>query len=173
VNLLETIEKKYTKAQVTKLVNYVGDNPTRFKVLVEVFFAGPYRITQRSAWPLNKCVELHPELVKPHLKRMLLYLRKREIPIAVKRNILRLLQFIATPKSLQGLTADICFDFLQDRKEPVAVRVFAMTVLTNLVKRVPELKNELIPLIEDQMPYGSPGFRSRGRRALKEMGSSH
>ena len=173
MNLLETIEKEYTKAQCAKIVNYIGDNPTRFKKLVDVFFAGPYRITQRSAWPLNKCVELHPELIKPHLKRMLLYLKKREIPTAVKRNIVRLLQFIKIPKSLQGLTADICFGFLQDKKEPVAVRVFAMTVLTNLVKNVPELKNELIPLIEDQMPYGSPGFRSRGSKALRAIGQSH
>ena len=33
----------------------------------------------------------------------------------------------------------------------------------------PELKNELIPIIEDQLPYGSPAFISRGRKALKEL----
>ncbi len=82
---------------------------------------------------------------------------------------MRLLQFIEIPRSLQGLAVEICFTFLQDTKEPVAIRVFAMTVLTQLSKVSPELKNELIPIIEDQLPYGSPAFISRGRKALKEL----
>ncbi|GHN02752.1 hypothetical protein WSM22_42410 [Cytophagales bacterium WSM2-2] len=56
-----------------------------------------------------------------------------------------------------------------DKKEPVAVRVFSMTVLGNLAVKVPELRNELIPLIEDQMPYVSAGFVSRGRKVLKQL----
>jgi hypothetical protein len=44
-----------------------------------------------------------------------------------------------------------------------------MTVLANLAKKLPELKNELVPLIEDQMPFGSAGFISRGRKVLKEL----
>jgi hypothetical protein len=56
-------------------------------------------------------------------------------------------------------------------KQPIAVRVFSMTVLCNLAGKLPELKNELIPLIEDQMPYGSAGFISRGRKVLKDLKS--
>jgi hypothetical protein len=88
---------------------------------------------------------------------------------AVKRNVVRLLQFIEIPKQLQGLTADICFRFFHNKREPIAVRVFSMTVLSNLAKKLPELKNELIPLIEDQLPYGSAGFISRGRKVLREL----
>ena len=82
---------------------------------------------------------------------------------------MRLLQFIEVPKHAQGLVANLCFTFLQNIKEPIAIRVFAMTVLVNLSKTLPELKNELISIIEDQMPYGSPGFISRGRKSLKEL----
>ena len=39
----------------------------------------------------------------------------------------------------------------------------------NLSKTLPELKNELTPIIEDQMPHGSPAFISRARKALKEL----
>ena len=169
MNLVETIEKEHSKAQCDKIVTYVGNNPKRFSMLVEAYLNGPYRITQRASWPLSYCVELHPELIRPHLKHILKFVTKPNAHDAVKRNTIRLLQFIEIPKSLQGLVVDICFTFLQNSKEPVAIRIFAITVLTNLSKTLPELKNELIPIIEDQLPYGSAGFISRGRKSLLEL----
>ena len=169
MNLVDTIEKEHSSAQRDRIVRHVGNNPKRFKELVTVFLNGPYRITQRSAWALSYCIEHHPELIKPHLKKIVQFAKKDGAYDSVKRNTVRLLQFITVPKNSQGLVADLSFAFLQDTKEPVAVRVFAMTVLVNLSKALPELKNELIPIIEDQMPYGSPAFVSRGRKALKEL----
>ena len=77
----------------------------------------------------------------------------------------------AIQSALQGKVVDLCFTFLSDGTQPIAIRVFAMTVLTNIAKENPELKNEIIPLIEDQMPFGSAGFRSRGRKVLQELKS--
>jgi hypothetical protein len=169
MNLVKEVLKEHSKAQMMKIVHYVGANHKRFAELVTVFLNGPYRVTQRAAWPISNCVEQQPELVKPHLKKMIHFLAKEGEHDAVKRNILRFLQFVSIPKSLQGKTADLCFGFLSNTKEPVAIRVFAMTVLANLATQNPELKNEIIPIIEDQMPFGSAGFISRGRKILKEL----
>jgi hypothetical protein len=166
MNLIKIIEKEHSARQRDKVIAYVGDSPARFKELVQVFLQGPYRITQRASWPLSCCVEQHPALVKPHLRKLLQLLQKENAHDAVKRNILRLLQFIDIPISLQGVTAEVCFKFLQDTRQPIAVRVFAMTVLANIATRQPELKRELKVIIEDQLPYGSAGFRSRAMKIL-------
>jgi hypothetical protein len=171
LNLKEVILKEHSKKQCDRIVAYVDNSSARFAELVNMFLEGPYRITQRAAWPLSCCVEKNPALIKPHLKKILNYSIKPGVHDAVKRNVVRLLQFIEIPKSLQGLTAEICFRFFNNKKESIAVRVFSMTVLSNLAKKLPELKNELIPLIEDQLPYGSAGFISRGRKVLKELKS--
>jgi hypothetical protein len=118
---------------------------------------------------LSQCVKGHPQLVSPHLNQILKQAERTDAHDAVKRNVMRLLQHIHIPTKLRGKVADICFQFFTDKKEPIAVRVFAMTVLSNLAKELPELKNELIPLIEDEMPYASAGFISRGRKTLKEL----
>lgn len=161
--------KEHSKAQCVKIVKYVGKSPSRFAKLVKVFLEGPYRVTQRIAWPLSCCVEENTELIHPHLAKVMKYTQRPGVHDSVKRNVVRLLQFIDIPKKHQGLAADICFKFFMDKKEPVAVRVFSMTVLGNLAVKVPELRNELIPLIEDQMPYVSAGFVSRGRKVLKQL----
>ena len=169
MNLVDAILKEHSKTQRDKIVKYIGKDPKRFTELVKVFLEGPYRVTQRASWPLSTCVEKHPELIKPHLKKILRNVLKSGQHDAVKRNTLRLLQFISIPESLQGIATDICFQLLSDSKEPVGIRAFAISILTDLAKQQPDLKNELIPIIEEQMPYEKPAFVSRGRRALSEL----
>lgn len=165
----DELRKEHSKAQTTKIADYVAFNRPRFKKLVEVYLAGPYRITQRAAWPLSVCVERHPDLIRPHLGQILSAVSKPHSHDAVKRNTVRLLQFIDVPARYRGRVADLCFKYLQDRREPIAVRVFSMTVLHHLTTQLPDLKRDLILLIEDELPYASPAFRSRARGILKQM----
>jgi hypothetical protein len=169
MNLVKALLKEHSKAQCNRIVKYIGTDKGRFSELVQVFTTRADRVSQRAAWPLSYCAELHPELLKPHLKNVIQNLNRPGLHDAVKRNTLRFLQFIPIPKSLQGTTTHICFDLLQNRKEAIAVRVFAMTVLANIAKSQPDLKSELKIIIEDNMPIGSAGFVSRGRKILKEL----
>ncbi|MEQ8424829.1 MAG: hypothetical protein RIA63_08960 [Cyclobacteriaceae bacterium] len=169
MNLINELQKDFNKATCDKIVAYIGNDQKRFTELVRAFLGEPHRVTQRAAWPLSYCVKKHPEIIKPHLKKIIQNLKNPKIHDAVKRNTVRFLQFIEIPKPLHGAALDICFTFLQDPKEPIAIRVFSMTVLGNLTKEYPDLKNELITIIEDQMPYGSAGFVARGKKILKEL----
>lgn len=169
MHLREAILKEHSKNQTTKIVRWVGDDQGKFDQLVELFLKGEYRVTQRAAWPLSYCVEDHPELVKKHLKKLLLNLKKPGLHNAVIRNTLRLMQDIQIPKSLHGITAEICFDLFNDKKQPVAIHVFSMTVLGNICKDYAELRNELRLSIDAQLSYGSAGFLSRAKKVLKQI----
>ncbi|MBX2971385.1 MAG: hypothetical protein KF803_18610 [Cyclobacteriaceae bacterium] len=169
MNLEKEILKEHSKAQTLKIVRYVGNDPERFSELVSLFLKGPYRVTQRAAWPLSICVEHNPEIVKPHLKKLVMNLKQPALHNAVKRNTIRLLQFIEVPKSLHGEVATRCFDYLQDNQEAIAVRAFSMTVLANIAKTNPGLKRELIMILEDILPYGSAGLISRARTTIKQL----
>lgn len=169
MDLRKEILREHSKRQASRIQRHIGNDADRFGELVSIFLTGPYRVTQRAAWPLSMCVEKHPELAKPHLKVLLLNLNKEDLHDAVKRNTMRLLQYVQVPKNLQGLAADTAFRFLHDPKEPIAVRVFSMTVLAHLSREVPELKKELLLILEDQLPYGSAGFVSRAKKVIKEL----
>ena len=165
----DCLQKEHSKDLTTKIADYVGLNMARFKRLVEVYLTGPYRLTQRAAWPLSLCVERHPGLIKPHLGAILKFVGRPGVHNAVKRNTVRLLQFIDIPRRYQGTVADLCFAYLSDRKETIAVRVFSMTVLSKLASQEADLRRELKLLIEDELPYASPAFRSRASRTLQEL----
>ena len=168
MNLRQAILKDYSKKHALQLAEYIGENTKRFDELMQLFFNGTHQITQRSAWVVGICYDKNPSLITPYLKELVMNLRN-EVHDAVKRNSVRILQNVDLPEELLGETADVCFHLLSSRVEPVAVKVFSMTVLLNIVKKVPELKNELKIVIEDQLPYGSAGFLSRGKKTLKAL----
>ena len=169
MDIRATILEKHSKAQTTKIVQYIGNNSSRFKELVDIFLAGPYRVTQRAAWPISVVAEKQPQLLRPHLRKILNFARKAGVHDSVKRNAVRLLQFIEIPKSLYGNVADLCFGFLTDKRETIAVKCFSMSALASIAEQNPDIKSELKLIIEDQLPYASAGFRSRARRVIEQI----
>ncbi len=171
MNLQEEILKEHSKKQTNKIIRYIGDDQKKFDDLISLFLKGEYRVTQRAGWPLSYIAIEHPHLISKHLKKLLVNLDKPGLHNAVLRNTLRLLQFVKIPKSLQGLAAETCFRLFNDKKQPIAIHVFAMSVLGNLSVEYPELKQELILGIEEQMPYASAGYKSRAKKVLKLISS--
>ncbi|HZX73564.1 MAG TPA: hypothetical protein VFE57_04025 [Cyclobacteriaceae bacterium] len=171
MNLEKEILKEHSKTQRDRIVNYVGKDAKRLSELVALFLKGPYRVTQRASWPLSHIAEFHPELFASHLTKIINNLKTPGLHPAVKRNTVRLLQFVEIPKRLEGTVAEVCFSFLHDKKETIAVHVFAMTVLAMIARKQPELKNELKIMIEDQLPYAGPAIHSRATKILRELNS--
>lgn len=169
MHLREEILKEHSKRKTDIIVRYVGDNQKKFDTLVNLFLSDDPLVSQRAGWPLSYIAIAHPHLMKKHFKDLLLNQKKRNLHNAVVRNTFRLMQFAEIPELLHGLTADMCFKYFNDRKQPVAIRCFSMTVLGNLVKIYPEMKNELMLSIEAQLPYAEAGFKSRARRILLEL----
>jgi hypothetical protein len=165
----EQILKQHSKKNVVLISQYIGSDKNKFSVLMDLFFNGEYRITQRSAWVVSHCIDEYPKLLTPYVKKMILNLQNDSIHITVKRNTLRLFQNREIPEGLQGMVVDICFNFLLSQNEPVAVKVFSMTVLGNIAQKWPELNNELRMAIENQIEYESAGFISRGKKELKRL----
>lgn len=169
MDLRKEILKEHSKKQAVKIAKWIGNNPVSFKQLMQLFLFDEYRIVQRSAWIVSICVENHPALIKPWLQKMLLKTQEKNVHDAVKRNVMRILQFVEIPKSLQGIAAEIAFQFLANKNEAIAIRVFSMTVIFNLTQKEPDLKNELRLLIEENMPYEKAAFKSRGKKILKAL----
>jgi hypothetical protein len=166
MNLKESLIKNYSKENCQSIVTWVGDNQKRFDELFSLFVCDEYRIVQQSAWPLSYCVQVHPKLIEKHYPKLISNISKPNSPNAVKRNTIRLLQFVAIPKKYHGHIMNICFELIQSIEEKPAVKAFALSVLENLAKLYPEIKPELHLIIKTQMPYESAAFKSRGKKII-------
>jgi hypothetical protein len=166
MNLRYELLAEHSKRQTAMIVDWVGDDPERFKELMRLFLGDVYRITQRAGWPLSNCIEKYPELVKPYFSQLLKQVERDDVHIAVKRNVVRLLQFVEIPKRYEGRIFDACYRLLDDPKEPVAVRVFSMTVAAKIAKNSSELLDELRLVSMKYPDLMTPGFRARMRHVF-------
>ena len=171
MNLYQEILREHSKANVNKIIDYIGSDEDRFAKLMQIFLKGDYRTTQRSSWIVSEYAELYPFLIKPYFKNLIDKLHEPNIHDAVRRNIVRIWQFIEIPEEFMGEVYDICFRYLTGN-EAIAVVAFSMTVCLNITKHFPELKTELRVTIEDLLlkhQDGSAGINSRGKKVLAEL----
>ena len=168
MNLLEEILKEHSKQQCNKIVQWVGNSQQRFDELFHLFLTGEYRVTQRASWPLSYCVEVHPAFIKKNFTNLINNLRKPDLHNAIKRNTIRLLQYVDLPEKFQGQVMDICFVYVASPTEAVAIKAFSLTVLSNLAVLYPEILPEIKLLIEEQLPHQTAAFKSRAKHFLKE-----
>lgn len=169
MDLRETILKEHSKANCNRIVAWVGNDQKRFDELFDLFLHDEYRVIQRAAWPLSYCVIAFPKLIQKHFARLFKYLKKPNLHESVKRNSVRLLQDIDIPEKYHGDAMNLCFDYIIDPTEKPAVKAFSLTVLQNLTKTYPEIKQELKMIIEDRWDHESAAFKSRAKRILKDL----
>ena len=169
MNFHAALKAEQSKALTTKIVAEIIAEPARMREIVDLILDAPFRITQRAAWPLSVVAEKYAEILEPYLPILVKKLEEKGNHPAVNRNIVRALQYITVPEALEGTVLDNCFNLLNSKNEPLAVRCFSMTVIHNLVDKYPDIKHELASSISAQMPLQSAGFRARGRKILKAL----
>jgi hypothetical protein len=167
MDLRQTILAEHSKANCDKIVKWVGNSQKRFDELFNLFLNSEYRVNQRAAWPLSYCVIDHPGLISPHLTKLVKNLHKPAIHDSIKRNTVRLLQHIDIPKRFHGEIIDICLRNISSPDEPVAVKAFSLSILQNLSRLYPEIKNEVKLIIEERWSYETAAFHSRAKKFMK------
>lgn len=169
MNIREQLMVAHSKENAELITNWIGNDKKRFKDLMNLFLSDEYRVVQRSSQVVGKVADNHPQMILPYIDKMVKNATNPEQPIAVKRNVVRVLQYIDIPEKHHGDVMNMCFDFLADVNETVAVRVFSMTILDNLTKHYPEIKQELHAILEEQLELGcTAGFRARAKNILNK-----
>ena len=161
--------KEHTKENRDLMVAYLLNHPEEIPSLMDQFFSRNYRMVQRAAWVVGTLGQKRPELVRPFYPKMIKEIRRPNAHVAIRRNVLRVLQFQEVEEALWGELYDVCIRFLESKTEPVAVKAFAMSTAFKIVKKVPELKNELYSAIEQILPEGTPGEKNRGQKILSAL----
>lgn len=117
-------------------------------------------------------MQAHPEFMQDHFRELLKNLEKPILHNAIKRNTVRLLQDISIPEKYQGEVMNLCFTYVENPAEAVAIKAFSLTVLGNLSKQYPEIIPEIKLLIADQLAQQTAAFKSRARVLLKQFEGS-
>jgi hypothetical protein len=168
MNLKEALLKEHSLVQVTKISVWAIESKANLKKLMQEFFGKDKIRVQRASWAASKAHDLKPEWFNIYQFQLITCLEK-PMHGSVRRNSLRMMQSMRIPEEYQSQLIDTLFELLSDPKEESAVKAFAMTVAFNIVQQHPEIGKELKIIIEDQLPYATPSFKSRAKRIIKKL----
>ena len=141
-----------------------------FKKLFEFIFSDDRRLSWRSAWIIDSASEDYPELIMDRIPEIINGLITT-MNSSLKRHFTRILSRVSIPEHYLGVCVNRCFELLTP-SEPPAVRVNALQVLFNISQQLPDLKGELISVIENLLDEGgSVGFRNRSEKLLRMLRS--
>ncbi len=155
-------------AEKDLLMGEIIKSEAHVKALLHLALHEKDPIAWRAAWVLDGSDELKSGLARKHISKIVKALPELE-SMGTLRSLLRMLTRYDIPENEQGLLIDLCFSYLVSELYPVAVKAHAMQIIYHHVLLYPELKNELIAVIEDQAENNSVGFKARGNILIKQM----
>jgi hypothetical protein len=169
MDLKEDILREHSKRQAVKIAKWIGTDKKRFRKLLDAFPKGVTRGEQCWAYSLGTHFDMYPESAKNNLAPLVKKLNDPGLHVSVRRNVVRILQHADIPKKLQAQVINKCTGYLGDPNETVAVRCFSMTVLVNMAKVYPEMKNEAAEIIKFAIKNTTAGLNARARMELKKL----
>ncbi len=170
MNIAHKLAEGHSKQITTEIVKYIGNNPARFKELVNYFLGNDVLISQRASWALGDAVCGQPDMANPFHRILIDCLKNPENHNSIRRNIVRIYQAANIPNDYEAELYDVCLNFIADTDEAIAVRAFSIRVCERVIEKYPEMANELVEIIKANISIWSSGLKSRGSKFLKKWG---
>jgi len=139
-----------------------------FDQLFSLIFGDDHRLAWRACWIIDNASEAFPDLLANQIPTIINgFLTTKDG--SLKRHFTRILCRYPIPVEYMSAVIDRSFGLLSPT-EPVSVRVFAMQLLFNCTNELPELKGELIIVLEHLVEEGgSAGFINRSGKLLRKL----
>lgn len=162
------IKKARNVKDIREIASAVADSIENFGLLISCMENNDRHLASMAAWAMSNAAQLNPALLNnTSFHQMLVEIARKTTEGGIKRNIVRAWQFAKLPETMVYDIADIALAFLSSPREDIAVKAFSITVLQNCLKQIPELKEEVVFLVEKEMEYGTAALIVRGRKLLK------
>ena len=151
------------------LFNEITKTPEYYLMLMEVALYTHNKKSWRAAYLIDQINDNNPKLLNPFLNKIIEQV-KIEKSQSKKRHFLKLISQNELPPEQQGFMLGFCMNTFTSAKEDLAVRVHAMQILYNISEKEPELKPEILALIEYEMEnHSSAGIISRGNKLAGKL----
>jgi 8-oxo-dGTP diphosphatase len=170
--LLRMVNSMMSMKEAEWVATSAIENPAIFDKLLEYSFSDDNKLAFRASWTLTKVCDKYPELIYPHLSRIIGALGNldNESTLRCFLRIVSLSDMDRISDKYHGMLTDHCFSLLRSGFSAIAVKAYSMEILYKLVLKYPELRNELSASIIMLQTDGSAGILARGRQILKKLG---
>lgn len=138
--------------------------------LMNCVFGADKKLSDRALWVMSHCSDLEPTCIKPYYEKLILKLNEGNLSDAFKRNTLHLFLNNEIPTMQQSFMLNICYRYLQNSTEAIAVRALCIPIIFYLSKPYPELIQELTLVLRHILSQENPpALLAKARIVLKQI----
>lgn len=157
---------------VSKFVKLSLVNEKTIPELIAFTTYETYPFPQYSSWLLIHIAEKYPARILPYHAQLIdQYLIL--IDPSAQRNLANCLTKLPSTTYREGELLDLLFNQLIDSTSKVAVKVYAMYLIVDFIQKFPELKSELIAILEKNLVHESPAYHAAVRKVMKRLAKIH
>jgi len=169
--LRQLLEEEHSKKQKDLITKEILDGNIPVKDIVDVVKSNDGIYAQRGAYVITGLHDDNIEHLKPYLNDLWEAIQPKSHQ-AIPRAVYRYLASVDLPEELEGEVFEVGTKTFMSKKTAVAIKAHIMIILTNVALKYPELKDEVVFLIKEQLPGCSAGYKSTARRELTRLGQN-
>jgi hypothetical protein len=163
------ILKHHSGPYTHQLAAIIVQKPELFDLFWIHYLSLEEPVSRRAAWAITHAVEERPALITSQHLGEALRLTDQMSHDGEKRCLAKVLSLVDIPEALYGEIVELCFRWLSNTSESIAVRVYSMDTLFKLCRPIPEITGELAATIAHHMDRFSPGLKNKGAKLLKRL----
>jgi hypothetical protein len=168
MNLIDLLKLEPSRSNIDQIINIVTSNPELFDTLWDIYLQNKDPESRRAAWAIDLLNEQGYQFKRFDLNEIINLLPSLKHQ-GMKRHSLRIIFSKEIPEDQIGVLTDICFRWLESPASSVAVKMFAIKILTKVAEKEPTISRELIEIIEIQLDESTAGFRSIGLKTIRKL----
>ena len=145
---------------------YFAQNPNQIKNLIQLLIKEKeYPIPEYSSWIIVHLCKSDREQILPFQKIFIdfVFTNKNQ---SVCRNTLNIIKHLGITSYRESDFIDLLLSYIKDFNSKVAVQVYSMHILAQYVLKYPELKPEIIEIIDLHSEKKTPAYSSGKRKFL-------
>lgn len=149
-----------------EVVAEVFSDPGLFDAVFSGLLSNSPLLRMRAADAIEKITIRHPEYLQPYKTQLLEHVAlidQKEVRWHVAQMVSRVEW---SPRERQRVVS-VLMEYLCDASS--IVKTCAMQALADLARQAPELRANVLVILQDLTAHGTPAMKARGRRLLVEM----
>lgn len=119
-------------------------------------------------WMVGRICELSPGTVFPAINGFFLHRKKTQIK-NYDRSLAKMFMLCGVPEEIEGEATTLMFEWILSPDVIVTTKNYSAVALYNLTFKYPELKQELILTIRDQLDKNSISFNQTAQKVLNKL----
>jgi hypothetical protein len=159
-----------SRAIADMVTTAIDDDPQYFKKILDISFYEKSPVCWRAARVVDFCCEKNPDLIVDYLPEIVDKLKSFRTD-GQKRAFLNILKRFELPldEDYTGILLELSYQWINDSRQPVAVRALCMDIAYDISNREPELKPEVLMLFEKSSLFQSKGLKNKSGKMVKQL----